>query len=426
LITVIAMKVLHLSASDINGGAARAAYRLHQGLRQVGVDSQMLVGEKASDDLTIAGPQISLLQGIARSKITLDVLPLKFLYKQWNRAHPFSLQWLPERVAAQVEQMQPEVIDLHWVGSGFVQIKTLARFQVPLVMTLHDMWALTGGCHYSGDCHRYTANCGRCPLLESDRETDITRRQWTAKQRHWQSLNLTLVAPSQWLATCARSSSLFHNHAIECIPNGIDTRLYQPFDRPLARQLLNLPADKQLILFGAIRAASEPRKGFPLLQTALQHLKKASWDNFELVILGASPPAIPLDLGFKVHYLGTLKDDLSLALAYAAADVFILPSLQDNLPNVVLEAIACGLPCVGFKIGGIPDMIEHQRNGYLAQPFDTEDLAQGIAWVLADRERQEKLSHRAREKAEQEYTLERQASRYQKLYSQVVARQHSP
>jgi glycosyltransferase involved in cell wall biosynthesis len=414
------MKVLHLSTSDINGGAARSAYRLHQGLQSVGVDSQMLVAEKVSDDLAVIGPKISLIQGFVRSKITLDVLPLKLLYPQWHRSHPFSLQWLPEQVAAQVEKIRPHLIDIHWVGSGFLQIKTFAKFQVPLVMTLHDMWAFTGGCHYSGTCDRYTQSCGSCPLLKSHRSLDITRRQWLTKQRYWQALNITLVAPSQWLATCAQSSSLFQTHAVECIPYGIDTQVYQPFDRALARRLLKLPPDKKLILFGAIRAASEKRKGFQLLQTALQQLKKSGSDDFELVILGASPPDIPLDLGFQVHYLGTLKDDLSLAMAYATADVFVLPSLQDNLPNVVLEAIACGVPCVGFKTGGIPDMIEHQRNGYLAQPFDTEDLAQGIAWVLDDPERQEKLSHRAREKAEQQYSLGLQAYRYQTLYENIL------
>jgi glycosyltransferase involved in cell wall biosynthesis len=183
-----------------------------------------------------------------------------------------------------------------------------------------------------------------------------------------------------------------------------------------------LPQDKQLVLFGALKATSDKRKGFHLLQPALQDLSKSGWqEGLELVIFGSSAPEKPLDLGFKTHYLGTLSDDLSLALVYSAADVFVLPSTQDNLPNTVLEAIACGTPCVAFNIGGMPDMIEHQKNGYLAQPYKIEDLAQGIAWVLENKERHRKLGDRAREKAEQEFTLEIQARRYLSLFTEILS-----
>ncbi|MCU0566342.1 MAG: glycosyltransferase family 4 protein [Oculatellaceae cyanobacterium Prado106] len=413
------MKILHLSTYDISGGAARAAYRLHEGLQQRGVRSQMLVQERSSDDRQVIAPQSSLMQGIARSRNTLDIVPLKLLHR-WQRSAPFSVQWLPEQVTANVAKLQPDLVNLHWIGGGFVQIETLAKLRSPLVWSLHDMWTFTGGCHYSGECDRYTQSCGACPLLPQQNAQDLTRWIWQRKAKAWKNTNLTLVALSHWLADCARKSSLLQNHRIELIPNGLDTETYRPIAKSFARELLKLPADKQLILFSSIKATSEKRKGFHLLQPALQSLAQAGWqDQLELVVLGADAPEHPPDMGFKTHYLGTLKDDLSLAMAYSAVDVAVLPSSEDNLPNVVMEALACGTPAVGFEIGGLPDLIEHQRNGYLAKPFQIADLAQGIAWVL-ESSRHANLCQRAREKTEQEFTLALQAKRYEQLYGDLL------
>jgi glycosyltransferase involved in cell wall biosynthesis len=283
------------------------------------------------------------------------------------------------------------------------------------------MWAFTGGCHYSQDCDRYTASCGACPQLYSSENWDLSRWVWQRKAKSWKDLDLTIVALSSWLSNCASSSSLFRDRRIEVIPNGLDIRKYRPINRHVARELLNLPQDKHLVLFGSIWATNVKRKGFHLLQPALQDLNQSGWqDKLELVIFGASQPNNPPDFGFKVHYLGTLSDDLLLALIYSAADVFVLPSTEENLANTVMESIACGTPCVAFNIGGMPDMVEHLKNGYLAQPYKIEDLAKGIAWVIENEERHQKLSHRAREKAEQEFTLEIQAHRYLSLFSELT------
>ena len=415
------MKVLLLNHSDINGGAARAAYRLHQGLQGRGVSSEMLVQQKSSKDRTVAAPKSRVSQGIAGMRITFDNLPNK-LYPQ-RKSGGFSSQWLPDKVIPKVEQLNPDIINLHWINQAFVQIETIGKFKHPIIWTLHDMWAFTGGCYYSPNCDRYTASCGSCPQLGSRKNWDLSRWVWQRKAKAWKHINLTIVAPSSWLRQCASSSSLFKDLRIELIPNGIDTEKYRPIPRQVARELLRLPQDKQLIIFGALGATSDKRKGFHLLQPALHELSQSGWqDRLELVIFGASQPENRLELDFKTHYLGTLSDDLSLAVVYSAADVFILPSLQDNLPNTVMEAIACGTPCVAFNIGGMPDMIEHQKNGYLAQAYKIEDLAQGIAWVLENRERHQKLSQRAREKAEQEFTLEIQARRYWSLFTEILER----
>lgn len=413
------MKALLINTYDIQGGAARAAYRLHQGLKYMGVNSQMLVHEKSSDDKTVFAPKIALFQGIARAKKTVDGLPLK-VYRQRSNAS-YSLGCLPDRIVPKVNQINPDIINLHWINAGFMQIETIAKLNRPLVWTLHDMWAFTGGCHYSGDCEGYLKSCGGCPQLSSSKKWDLSSWIWQRKAKVLRDLNLTIVTPSNWLANCARASSLFKDLQIEVIPNGVDTQRYRPINKIVARELLNLPQDKQLILFGAIQATSDTRKGFNLLKSALESLSNSGWkDKLEVAIFGASRPENPPDFGFKAHYLGICNDDIFLALIYSAADVFVLPSTEENLANTVMESIACATPCVAFNIGGTSDMIEHEINGYLAQPFKVEDLAQGIAWILDNKERYEKLSYYAREKAEQNFTQQIQARRYLAVFNGII------
>ncbi|MEI3651314.1 MAG: glycosyltransferase family 4 protein [Dolichospermum lemmermannii FEM_B0920] len=413
------MKPLLLNTSDIIGGAARAAYRLHQGLKNIGVDSQMLVQNKQSDDYSVIAPVSKLSKGIGKLTPTLDSIPLQ-IYPQRDRS-TYSVQWLLDNLAAQVAQINPDVINLHWINGGYLKIETIAKFNKPIVWTLHDMWAFTGGCHYNGDCMNYTNSCGACPQLHSNKKKDLSRWIWQRKTKAWQNLNLTIVTPSHWLAKCAASSSLLKDVRIEVIPNGLDTKQYKPIEKSVARSILGLPEDKQLILFGAMSATSDPRKGFNFLQSALQNLSQSGWrERVELVVFGASQPKNPTELGFKSHYLGRLNDDISLSLVYAAADVFLAPSVQDNLPNTVMESLACGTPCVAFDIGGMPDMIEHQQNGYLAKAFDIEDLARGIAWVLEDKHRWVALSQRGREKVENDFTVKAQAEKYISLYQSLI------
>ncbi|MFN6483405.1 MULTISPECIES: glycosyltransferase family 4 protein [unclassified Nostoc] len=413
------MKILHISTHDINGGAARAAYRLHTGLQDIGLESQMLVQEKYSDDKTVIAPKIRLFQGIAKAKLTIESLPLK-LYRQ-KKSTPFFLQWLPDRVIPKVAQINPDIINLHWISGGFMQIETFAKLKRPLVWTLHDMWGFTGGCHVTGECDRYKASCGTCPQLNSGNEWDLSRWVWQRKIKAWKNLNLTLVSPSSWLAECARSSSLLQNLRIDVIPHGLDTQKYRPINQHFARETLKLPQDKKLILFGAIEATSDRNKGFHLLQPALQELSKSGWkDDLEVVIFGASQPENPPDLGFKTHYLGHLHDAISLTTVYSAADVMLVPSLQESFGQTASESFACGTPVVAFNSTGLKDIVDHQQNGYLAKPYEVEDFAKGITWVLENEQRLQKLSFYAREKAEQEFTLELQARRYLALFQEIL------
>jgi glycosyltransferase involved in cell wall biosynthesis len=412
------MKVCLLGYSDGGGGGYRAAYRLHRGLLQLETDSTMIVGIKTTNDFTVLSPKSKVVKEWVKLTPSLDPLP-KLLYSQ--RDHTFySIQWLPDKVVSRVNHISPDIINLHWVNAGYLQIESLAKFNQPIVWTLHDMWAFTGGCHYSGSCDRYSQSCGSCPQLGSHQKWDLSHWVWKRKAKAWKNLNLTLVTPSQWLADCAKNSSLFQNSRIEVIPNSLDVNQYKPIDRNIARELLNLPHIKYLLLIGAGDVHSDRRKGFHLLLAALKKLSNNQLQNqIELVVFGTSEPMDPPDLGFKTHYLGKVNDDLSLSLVYSAANIFIAPSLEDNLPNTVMEALACGIPSVAFNIGGMSDMIEHKRNGYLAEPYAIEDLANGIAWVLEDKERYSELSFRARQKVEQEFSLEIQAQHYLSLYEEL-------
>ncbi len=404
------MKVLLLSTYDIFQGAARATYRLHQGLQQLGVESWLLVHKKFSDDPSVLAPRSAQEMVIAQMRARIDQSPLQFY--PHRTAGYFSPQWLPDRLTQKIQALNPDVINVHWTQAGFMQLESLAKFQKPIILTLHDLWAMTGGCHYTEGCDRYQTGCGQCPQLGSSTARDLSSWIWQRKAKAWQNLDLTVVALSQWVADCVQKSPILQNYPLQIIPNGLDPAQYHPVDKVLAKQLLGLQPDLPVIAFGALQASSDRRKGFPLLEQILQQLRHSSWgENVQLVIFGASQrpdsPTFPL----PTRYLGHLSDDLSLRLVYSAADAFLAPSLEDNLPNTVLEAIACGTPCIAFHIGGMPDLIQHQVSGYLAEPFKIEDFVQGIIWVLGNRSSLT-FSPQARER----FTLESQAQAYRQLF----------
>jgi glycosyltransferase involved in cell wall biosynthesis len=415
----MSIKPLILSTYDRVGGAAIAAYRLHGGLQQAGVDSKMMVGYKfTNDDTVIKSSQNLGDQALNFFRPALDSLPLTpYPRRQHNT---LSFQWFLDGLEHKIARLSPDIINLHWIGSGFVQIETIAKFRQPVCWTLHDMWAFTGGCHYSDGCDRFTQSCGTCPILCSNQASDITKQVWQRKMTAWQQAKLQIISPSKWLADIAGSSSLLQDSSIMVIPNSVDTQIYRSNSPELARGQLKLPIDKKLILFGSLNATSDTRKGFDLLIAALALLDDITKQQVELVIFGADRGRNSPNFGLKTHYLGELKTDRSLALAYGAADVFVLPSRQDNLPNTLLEALACGTPCVSFGIGGIPEAIDHQVNGYVAKAFEPQDLATGLSWVL-DYTEQLNLRQNARQKAEQEYSLTVQANRYRLLYESLLA-----
>jgi glycosyltransferase involved in cell wall biosynthesis len=412
------MKVLMLNTLDEVGGAARAAVRLLRGLRGLGIAAGLLVQFKTGNETGIICNKNPLRKLARRLKLLLGLLPV-LMYPN-KPEHNFSPAFLPDNLPAEIAKINPDIIHLHWLGASFLRIETLCKFRKPLIWTLHDSWAFTGGCHVPFDCKKYRQSCGECPVLGSSRENDLSRWTWRRKKKAWQDLNLTVVAPSRWLADCARSSSLFRDVRVEVIPNGLDTETFQPRDQEHSRSLFGLPKDKKIILFGAVWSTSDPNKGFQLLTQALQALGKDFSDTVALFFGFDYYVGMP-DLGMPVVCLGLIDDDDKLAAIYSASDVFVAPSMLENLPYTVIEAMSCATPCVAFHQGGVPDLIEHKVSGYLAQPYDTEDLARGIAWVLEDRDRQAELANRARQKVKAEFCLDKVSDRYVALYRELLS-----
>ncbi|MGD1929145.1 MAG: glycosyltransferase family 4 protein [Leptolyngbyaceae cyanobacterium] len=415
------MKVLHLNTWDTVGGASRGAYWVHQALIQLGINSKMLVGHRSSKDPTILGPQyLTISQKILYELNSyIDTFPLKS-YKN-KTSDLFSPATRGIELLDNIKSFNPDVINLHWTCESFLKPETLKLLDKPIVWTLRDMWPMTGGCHYSYDCLEYTRNCGSCPQLGSKNPKDISWKLIRRKEKAWQDLNLSLIAPSQWMADCASKSRLFHKSRIEIIPSGVDLdKTFYPRCRQTLRQVLGLPNDHYILLFVAIKAFDDKRKGWKYLLTALQRLSQQGLRKpLQMVIIGnETKPNFNLD--FPVRALGSLKDDLTLSLFYGASDVLVVPSLQDNLPKVPIESFACGTPVVAFDTTGLKDVIDHKLNGYLAKCFDSQDLSQGISWVLDNPQRHQSLCDSARRKAKQNFSVIGQAESCLAYYQSLV------
>ncbi len=410
------MKVLIVNASDIDGGAARAAYRLHRSLLSEQIESFMLVQNKASDDPRVIGPVTKLNKVAGKLRPTLDSL-ITLSYQNRTKTL-FSPACLPfSGVAEQINEQSPDLVHLHWIAGGMLRVEDIARIKAPIVWSLHDMWPFTGGCHYDESCGAFSGNCGNCKVLGSSKANDLSRRVYLKKNKaFFGKRDITAVGLNNWIADQARASSLFTGLSVVNLPNPIDVNAYAPFDQSQARRLLNLPLDKKLILFGAMGATSDPRKGFDQLSKALERLQTS---DAELVVFGASVPPEGTRFCQRAHYLGRIHDDVTLRLLYCAADVMLVPSLQENLSNAIMESLSCGTPVVGFDIGGNADLIDHETNGYLASPFDTDDLAAGIDWILCYSD-YERLSVQARNKVVHNFDSKLVASKYIELYRSVL------
>lgn len=410
------MKILIVNTSDIQGGAARAAYRLHKSLLSSGVDSQMLVQNKSSDDFTVQTMANTKIQkGISKLRPTLDSIPVRF-YKNKTKTL-FSPSLLPfSSVVDKINELNPDIVHLHWICGGMIRIEDIAKIKAPIVWSLHDNWAFTGGCHIMWECEKYKDECRACPRLGSEKENDLSKKIFERKQKAYSSKkDITIVGLSNWLNECSKNSTLLKDKKHLNLPNPIDTDIFKPFDKEKSRELWSLPQDKKLVLFGANSATSDINKGFKELSEALNKLEGK---DIEFVVFGSSKPQNAPDFGFKTHYLGHLHDDVSLVTLYSAVDVMIVPSLQEAFGQTASESMSCGTPVVAFGATGLLDIVEHQQNGYLAKPFESEDLAHGIEWVL-NATNYDELCQNAREKVVREFDSKVVAKKYVELYSEI-------
>ncbi|MCG2630709.1 glycosyltransferase [Bradyrhizobium sp. WYCCWR 13023] len=412
--------VVHVAQSDSEGGANKAAFRLHSNLQKAGFKSIFHCGRRHLNDPSIV-PAHSLGVGDFVSDIVAYFNARSLKQYQDRKGTPFS----PMRISyGRLDSRllsRADVVCLHWVAGGFLNAPQLQAVKGPLVWRLSDIWPFSGGCHYPGNCTKFEGICGSCPQLGSASDDDLSRSGMRLREVGYRNLDLTVVAPSRWIADLARRSHLFGRLRIEHIPTGVDLEVFRPEDRVAARARLNLPAEGHIIAFGALGATSDPRKGYAQLRAALEKLAASSDHQCTLVTFGGNEIRRREQIArFPVCHLGRIDGQNALANVYSAADILAAPFLEDNLPNVVLESIACGTPVAAFAAGGIPDAVEHEINGHLSPIGDTDGLAQGIAFLL-DRAGDGQMRRAAQARANDQFDIRTCARRYGSLFEEIVA-----
>ncbi len=417
------MKIVHLSTYDWNGGAAIAANRIvnsQQNLPELQA-KLFVLSQKNNNDYTFSDQKSGLKKLFRFYNKFADELSIRLLTVQSRGRYTFP--YLGENISEIDLIKNADMLNLHWINGGFLSLKSLkkiAQLNKPVVWTLHDMWAFTGGCHYASDCNKFINHCSNCPSLLFKSERDSSFKIYDSKLELFDQMNLTFVTCSNWLAEEASKGGLSKNKKIFVVPNPIRTDTFKPIDKKTARQKLKLPVDKKLILIGAMNLKDE-RKGFQFLIEALNILNNSKLsDGLELLVFGKLSDESLQKIPIKTHQLGKLKDEEEIINAYNSADVYVAPSLQDNLPNTVMEAMACGIPVVAFNVGGIPDMIEHNLNGILATPRSSEELANGIKLLLTDDNLRKTFGFNARDKVVKNFDERIIAERYLEVYKSLV------
>lgn len=410
------MRTLIINTTDIQGGAAIAANRLHKGLIKNGIDSKMLVLSKSGDDTNVIPLYGNDFVRKVTGKVNYYKRNLDFhKYDNSLKNHFFSNLYSINHIKKVIRKINPDIIHLHWVNGNFFNLKDLQKINRPIIWTLHDMWPFTGGCHYDANCGKYKNECKKCPLISSKKEKDITNVIFSAKKQNYKKIkDLTIIGLSRWLSDCAKESYLFKNRNVINLPNCINVNLYRPFNKAEIRRKYNISGSTKILLFGGIRGTDDQRKGYKYLIDALSYLER---NDYELAIFGTEPGNSKFN-EFKIHNFGYINNT-EMSQIYSMADVTILPSLQENLSNIVIESLSCGTPVVAFDIGGNKDMIKHQFNGYLAEYRNSSDLAKGINWIMnTDID----IGNNAREIVLNNFSEEVIIGKYIQLYKNILHR----
>jgi glycosyltransferase involved in cell wall biosynthesis len=417
------VRIIHLNSYAGNGGAGRACLRLNKALKAEGLDSELAVNFLFKDNPEV----INLSRGFFNKWFTAFWILFERYYTKFIAKPlpiPFSLPLWGRDVSKLELLRSADIIHLHWINHAFLRPVDLAKLSAlnkPIVWTFHDSNAFTGGCHVRYECDHFLRECGNCPLLKSSALNDKSHKIWLEKKKAYSAMNFTVIAPGRWMADSVRMSSLLRSAKVVNIPNTLDTDIFRPSDKSSARQVLGLALEKFIMMSGFMPSRMDMHKGTSYLVDAIE-LFAANYDldpdQMELIIFGNRDEKNVPDFPIKTTFLGTISDDEKLALCYSAADVFLAPSLEDNLPNTVMESLACGTPVVAFRTGGIPDMVQHQQNGYLAEYRSSADLARGIAWVYSANA--QVLSANSRKTIEDYFSEHIIASRHIELYKSLL------
>ncbi len=415
------MKIALINTSDLQGGAAIACYRLGEALEKSNeVSVKMVVKEKTSHSSFVINSNPSTLSE-KLGKLNFALEKATFLRYESNKSMRFLFSHpnFGQDISTIPEIKEADILHFHWINKGFLSFSSLEKLialNKPIIWTLHDMWPFTGGCHYSASCKNYQDTCGNCFLLKNPKSNDISSKIWNKKKALYSEANLHIITCSAWLRGIASSSTLFNNLKVSNIPNTIDLNLFKPKAKAKETKA------KSTILFQAMNI-NDKRKGLKYFIEALQIIENEHLEfskSIKLVIFGKNGSSQIDDLTFDVDYLGVLNTQQEIINAYHQSDVFVIPSLEDNLPNTIMEAMACGVPVVGFETGGIPEMVNHKKTGFIASQKNSRELAEGIMWTLENKERGIELSHNSRSKATKEYAHKVIANQYIEVYKSVL------
>ena len=415
----------------LDGGAGRAAYRIHQGVRNLGVDSRMLVKYKRTNDVEVVA-----LNDFVENKPfgkTFSWVSDKFRNKiqhfQWNhyseRDDVYMSDLRGTDLHGALQKLDYDVMHMHWINQRFIPLRSLPKDK-PIVWTLHDSWPFCGICHYFFECEAYKQRCGCCPFLHSNKANDLSRQVWKKKAGIYKDLDLHIITPSRWMGDCAKQSSLLGGFPVSVIPNCLDVETFRPLnDKEISSRWRNFQEKrfaKPFVLYGAMNAATDKIKGFQNLLSALRYLEQKGYgDDFELIVFGADESDVSFNVNIPICYVGWVNDAKELASLYNLADVMVVPSLTENLSCAIMESMSCATPVVAFNIGGNSDMIEHKVNGYLAKGKDDADLAEGILWCL-ENNTDNCLGMAGREKVLRNYTYDAVCEKYKDLYERILQR----
>lgn len=408
------MKIIHLNNADITGGAARAAFRIHKSLLDKNLHSRMWVNFANSGDWSVKGPKGRLQKAVTQMRRHI-ITPLFRTMKTENKIlHSPAI--LPSLWSKKINQSDADVAHLHWIGAEMASISDIGKINKPVIWTLHDMWGFCGAEHISWD-ERWLTGYSKKNRPIDERGFDINLWTWKRKIKHWKR-PFHIVAVSKWLADLAQKSVIMKNWPVTVIPNCLNTDIWKPIDKTLARNMLGLPLGVPILAFGTFGANSEYHKGFDLLADSLKNLKSRT-QVLELAIFGQLAPKNPPDLGFKINYMGHFKDDISLCLFYSAVDMLVVPSRVEAFGQTASESMACETPVVAFGATGLLDIVDHKINGYLAKPYDSKDLANGIDFLL-NASNYDQLCNNARKKVIKHFDSSIVADKYEELYNQIL------
>ena len=414
------IKVLHLSSSDYEGGAARATYRLNEALNKNSnnqIKSIMRVNKSIMFNKNVIShhPKDRIFN---RVKCSISVKLQKLQRTQNPILH--SISFFPSNLDKELNKSSADIIHLHWIQGEMISIEEIGRIKKPIVWTLHDSWPFCGSEHHPNGLNdlRYKFGYKKNNRESNHKGIDLDRWTWTRKKNNWKN-SMFIVSPSKWLANCIKESKLMHDFPVQVIPHTLPLDIYKPKSKKKAREFFGLPQNVNLLLFGSLSFYSDKSKGWDLFNEAIKKIASKG-SNLEVVIFGSPKPIELPNLNLPLHFIGRLFDDESIASLYSAVDVVVVTSKIESFGQVASEALSCGTPVVAFDTTGLKDIVKHKETGYLAKPYSSKSLVEGIAWILGSKERKINISKNARKRAISSWSNKEISKKYQKIYKEIL------